>query len=342
MSEVISIEEAKEPARDVAAPVVDSIPIEFSRIEPSDRKRMGLTKLTLDKGVTTEVIGHLYGMDFMIETEDYRVRLFFDHYNFRLKILDYEARDYRAMVERVNWLAAENDLEKIFWKAGEEDWRKFLSFGYQLEGILKYYFKGEDAYVMSKFRTQERLQSDELIAECELIETLMRRPQVYDPPAMPEGYELVLATREHIPQLVELYRRIFKTYPSPLTHPDYLLQTMERNVLYRAVLNGEGDVVSAASAEMDFKHKNAELTDCATDPGERGKGLMYHLLHRLEEDLREREIITAYTLARGTSFGMNLVFYRLGHEFCGRLINNCDIYGQFEDMNIWVKPLVVL
>jgi hypothetical protein len=35
---------------------------------------------------------------------------------------------------------------------------------------------------------------------------------------------------------------------------------------------------------------------------------------------------------------MNIVFMRAGFEYCGRLINNCDIYGQYEDMNIWVKP----
>ena len=31
--------------------------------------------------------------------------------------------------------------------------------------------------------------------------------------------------------------------------------------------------------------------------------------------------------------------YGLGYEYSGRLVNNCDIYGQFEDMNIWVKLL---
>ncbi|MBA2661003.1 MAG: putative beta-lysine N-acetyltransferase [Bradymonadaceae bacterium] len=307
--------------------------------QPSKKKRMGLAQLTLDKGVKTQVIGHLYGLDFHIEAEGYKVRVFFDHYNDRLKILDYEASDYRAMVERVNWLAAENDFEKIFWKAAEKDWRKFLTFGYQLEGILKYYFEGKDAYVMSKFRTTERVQSDDLIAECELIEQLMGRSRVYTPPALPAGYRICMASSKHIPQLVALYRRIFQTYPSPLTHPDYIFQTMERDVLYQVVLNEAGDVVSAASAELDEKNRNAELTDCATAESERGQGLMFHILQSLEAELARRNFVAAYTLARATSFGMNLVFYRLGHEFCGRLINNCDIYGQFEDMNIWVKHL---
>lgn len=312
---------------------------ELWRTEPSKRRRMGLAQLTLDKGVKTEVIGHLYGLDFDIEADGYRVRVFFDHYNFRLKILDYEATDYRAMIRRIHWLASENSFEKIFWKASEADWRRFLSFGYRLEGIMKYYFNGEDAFVMSRFCTAERIQSDDLIAECELIEQLMMRPRAYEPPPLPAGYQMMIARPEHITQLVTLYRGIFQTYPSPLTHPDYIYQTMARHVLYRVVLDAKGQVVSAASADIDVKNRNAELTDCATDPQARGQGLMFHLLRALEDDLREREITTSYTLARGTSFGMNLVFYRLGHEFCGRLINNCDIHGQFEDMNIWSKLL---
>jgi len=36
---------------------------------------------------------------------------------------------------------------------------------------------------------------------------------------------------------------------------------------------------------------------------------------------------------------MNRVFYNLGYEFMGRLVNNCDIQGAFEDMNIWVRSL---
>jgi hypothetical protein len=44
-------------------------------------------------------------------------------------------------------------------------------------------------------------------------------------------------------------------------------------------------------------------------------------------------------MARARSFGMNMVFYQLGYEFNGRLVNNCDIHGGYEDMNIWVKDL---
>lgn len=323
-----------------AAPPVKakSAPSEWAQMEPTEKK-MGLVRLTLDRGVKTTVIGTLYGLDFELDDDRYRANIFFDYYNRRLKVLSYEATDYPALLERLAWLAEQNDFDKIFFKAKKDDWQVFLAHGYMLEGILKYYFHGEDAYVLSKFRTTARVTSEHLIEESDLIEELTKDPPQKQVKPLPQGYSLFRCTSEHIPQLVQLYRRVFETYPSPLTHPDYILATMERNVLYRGIADENGDLVSAASGEVDDKHSNAEMTDCATHPSQRGKSLMFHILTALEEDLRERGIITAYTLARARSVGMNRVFHRLGYEYSGRLVNNCDIYGQFEDMNIWVRKL---
>jgi putative beta-lysine N-acetyltransferase len=300
---------------------------------------MGLVTLTLDKGVETTVVGHVYGLDFEIEADGYRTRVFFDYYSRRLKVLSYEATDFWALAARLDFLARANGFDKIFLKARKDDWQRFLGLGFVLEGILKYYFRGDHAYVLSRFYTLDRITSPHLINESELVEALMRSDRTAEPPPLPEGYRMEVATPAHIPALVQLYRLVFETYPSPLTHPDYLLQTMERNVLYRVVQNEVGDVVSAASAEMEPKVRAAEMTDCATLPTERGKGLMLHLLRKLEGDMKERGIDTPYTLARAQSVGMNRVFYRLGYEYSGRLVNNCDIYGEYEDMNIWVKHL---
>lgn len=320
------------------ASLTDGPPGEMARLEPSE-KHMGVVKLTLDKGVTTTAIGQIYGLDFEIDDDGYRVRIFFDYYNRRLKVIDYEATDYRAMVNRMNWLAEANNFDKIFLKATKDDWQVFLTFGYVLEGIMRHYFQGDDAYILSKFRSVERISSPHLIDESNLIENLMKDARDKALPALPDGYRIELAHTDHIPGLVALYRRVFETYPSPLTHPDYIQQTMARDILYRVVLNEADEIVSAASADIDLKHSNAEMTDCATLASERGKGLMLHLLQHLEADLRQRRIMTGYTLARAMSVGMNRVFYRLGYEYSGRLVNNCDIYGAFEDLNIWVKRL---
>ena len=113
---------------------------------------------------------------------------------------------------------------------------------------------------------------------------------------------------------------------------------MDRNVHF--VLATQGDEpVAAASADISQKYSNAELTDCATVPTLQGKGVMQFILQELEEILKQKNILTSYTLARAKSVGMNKSFFRLNYEYSGRLIKNCDIYGEFEDLNIWVKRI---
>lgn len=315
-------------------PVAD----EWSGLHPT-QKDMGLIQLTLDKGVKTTVVGTFYGLDFEIENEGYMVNVFFDYYNRRLKVLDYDAEDYTAMIQRLAWLAESNKFDKVFVKASIEDFQQFLSHGFMMEGVLRYYFHGEDAYVLSRFSSTARVQSDDLFEEAKMIEELIyNTAPAKQTQTLPADVEIIRAGKEHIPPLVMIYRSVFETYPSPLTSPDYIKSTMERNVIYRLAMRN-GEALAAASAEIHFKHANAELTDCATIPQAQSQGLMKHILTALENDLQEKNIITAYTLARAMSLGMNRVFFRLGYEFSGRLINNCDIFGQFEDMNIWVKRL---
>jgi putative beta-lysine N-acetyltransferase len=340
---------APEPAADPPQPIelqrtVTGVPAPPSELAgppdtPGDRP-MGLVQLTLDRGVRTTAIGQLYGLDFEIESKGFSVRVFFDQYSRRLKVLDYTASDHRAMVTRLRWLARENGFDKIFLLAPEEDFRTFLGLGFVLEGILAGYFGEGEAFIMSHFGSVERANSAFVIEESAIIEALTGKPRDFSPPPLPEGYRELLATPEHIPGMVKLYRQVFRTYPSPLTHPDYILQTMQRHIVYRVVVGPTGQTLSAASAEIDHKHGAAELSDCATRYSERGKGLMYHLLGRLEDDLRGRSIVTGFTYARARSAAMNRVFYRLGYEYSGRLINSCDISGQLEDMNLWVKPLM--
>lgn len=330
----------EDSVRIVVAEGAEQTPDEWSSLQPSDKK-MGLVQFTLDKGVKTTVVGTVYGLDFEIEGDGYTVDVFFDYYNRRLKILDYDATDYTAMVRRLAWLAESNKFDKIFVKARSEDFQTFLSHGYMMEGVLRYYFRGADAYVLSRFSSTDRVHSADLVEEAKLVEELIYNsaPSAELKP-LPEGVRVVQATAEHIPALVATYRSVFETYPSPLTSADFIKSTMDRNVLYAMAMRNN-EALAAASADVNVKHSNAEMTDCATFPHARGQGLMQHILLALEEELRRRKIMTAYTLARAASVGMNRVFFRLGYEFSGRLINNCDIFGTFEDMNIWVKRLGV-
>ncbi len=310
---------------------IDLVPIK-------ERAPLGVVELVLDEGQSVRAFGVVYGIEHTISGEGFTARVFLDQYNQRLRVYSYEATDYDALVLKLRWLAEANGFDKILCMAHAHDWERFLRHGYVLEAILKYYQNGSDALVMSKFRSQERLTSHCMMQEILLIEDLMSREVRPSRRPLPEGHEFRLARREDIAELTELYQTIFQTYPTPLIHASYLEHIFESECLF-AVCIHEGQIVSAASAELRPDLRAAELTDCATRPQARGRGLMSVLLKLLEEELRRREYFCSYTMARARSFGMNMVFYQLGYEFNGRLVNNCDIHGGYEDMNIWVKDL---
>jgi beta-lysine N6-acetyltransferase len=113
---------------------------------------------------------------------------------------------------------------------------------------------------------------------------------------------------------------------------------MQDGTIYYAYFH-QGEIVSAASAEINDFYKNAELTDCATLPEHRKYGLMKMILQELEVELKRRGVFCVYSIARSLSFGMNAVLYQLGYAYRGRLMNNVYIYDKLENMNMWVKNL---
>jgi len=302
------------------------------------RAPLGIVELTLDQGQTVKAVGVVYGVEHTISGDGYEAKLFLDQYNQRIKIIEYSATNIENLVLKVRWIAEANNFDKIICMASRKDWQRFLPYGYVLEAVLKYYLNGEDAFVVSKFRSQERLTSANLMDEILLIERVMEQPRIPHEHSPPPGYDFRLARRDDIPELIALYQGIFETYPSPLIHYSYLDIVFQTETIF-AVCTYEGRIVSAASAELHPHLRAAELTDCATRHEARGKGLMSHILTLLEDEISRRGYICAYTMARSRSYGMNNVFHRLGYEFLGRLINNCDIYGAYEDMNIWVREL---
>ncbi len=317
------------------------IKVHIPDIQPlpvKSRSEMGKVTLYLEPGKELTFVGLVYGVEHTVSGPDFSATIFLDHYNQRIRILDYTGPNYSEMILSIRRLAEANAFDKIICYAKTNDWQQFLQHGYVLEAVLKYYFAGEDAYVVSKFRSQARVTSGSLLEEILLIEDIMSRPFETTSRSLPEGYDLRLARPDDIPHLTKLYRTIFESYPSPLMHEDYMRTVFEKESVF-AVITREDTIIAAASAELRPKKLTAELTDCATVKSERGKGLMSLILSFLENELRSRDYRSAYTLARSRSFGMNQVFYGLEYEFLGRLVNNCDIYGAYEDMNLWVKKL---
>jgi putative beta-lysine N-acetyltransferase len=138
--------------------------------------------------------------------------------------------------------------------------------------------------------------------------------------------------------MTEVYKKVFATYPFPIHENKYIEKTMGDNVIYFGIWHNN-KLVALSSIELYEKYSNAEMTDFAVVKEYRGSGFAYYLLNIMENKLDELGINTAYTIARAKSAGMNNTFSKNKYAFAGTLINNTDIAGQIESMNVWYKKI---
>ncbi len=274
-----------------------------------------------------------------IAGDDFRAEVRVSPFNQRLQVLSYRGPSLPDMVAAL-WADAEaRGFGKLFMKAAATDRPLLEASGMEAEASIEDYFGADDpAVVMSAFLSEERRSQRALDREEEILERIRQQPPNRAAPDLPTGYSMAVARPEDADELAALYREVFASYPFPITDPRYLVATMESRVVYRIVRDAEGSVVAAASGEMDPLRGNAEMTDFATLPSQRGLGLAQHLLAALEDDMRTRGVHHLYTIARARSAGMNRVFYNRGYELTGTLVNNCHIAGRFEDMHVWCRP----
>jgi putative beta-lysine N-acetyltransferase len=274
-----------------------------------------------------------------IDGDGFHAKVVISPLNQRIQVLDFEAQNVESMVESLTKGAREAGYGKVFLKAPLHQRAAFEEAGMSAEAIITGYFAGQPAVVMSLFLDRERLQRPQAEEEESILGAIKARPADPSVPKLPGDYQMLRARRHDVDELAALYRGVFASYPFPITEPEYLISTMESHVVYRIVRNGRGTLVAAASAETDDRHRNAEMTDFATLPDQRGLGLAQHILAALEDDMAERAIHNLYTIARARSVGMSRVFYNRGYEWTGTLVNNCHISGEFEDMHVWCKSL---
>jgi putative beta-lysine N-acetyltransferase len=211
--------------------------------------------------------------------------------------------------------------------------------GYVEEAAVPNLFNGEeDGLFLGKYLDPLR-EMDTSIEKIEaIIATAEEKSWLF--PEIPEPIDSTVVIRpiepSETPILANLYQLVFESYPFPIHRPDYLADSMQSHVRYFGAFDDD-DLVAASSAEIDQDARNVELTDFATLPEHRGRGLAQRLLQTMEDAMRDAEIITGYTIARAYSKGMNIVFARQGYQYGGTLINNTNICGQIESMNVWHK-----
>ncbi|MBP2146140.1 putative beta-lysine N-acetyltransferase [Methanofollis sp. W23] len=253
--------------------------------------------------------------------------------NNRVYLLSLDPTDRAMMPGRLLDLAREHGYTRVFCRVRGGALEAFLRAGYQVEGRVPGLFGGvEDGYFLGYFLDPERARSD--VAAPVLSGTGPGHP---DRP-LPESFQMREAGEEDASALAALYEETFATYPFPIDDPAYLRSAMRDSVRF-FVVEHEGQVVGASSAEMDLAGKNVEMTDFAVSPSCRGAGLSVHLLHLMEAEMRQAGMIVAYTLARAAWPPVTRLFAGAGYRYGGTLVNNTQICGRCESMHLWYRRL---
>lgn len=266
-----------------------------------------------------------------IDVENGQVLIYQDEYNKRIRLDEFST----SPAEAIRCLSENSSswTEKIIVKASPDEVPEFLSQGFECEAFISGYFEGTDMYVMVKYLCPARRESKDWIGGQNMIDKILSS---HRSPREEIINNIQVADTRDVEDLARLFGSVFPIYPTPLSDPQHILKTMDQGTQY-VYIKENGHMLSAASAEINYPLKNAELTDCATVERARGKGHVQQLLLKLEDILTNSGINCCYTIARSHSYGINKAFYNLGYAFGGRLINNCYIYSGLEDMNVWYK-----
>lgn len=259
--------------------------------------------------------------------------------NNRIYLMKLHPADRSRIVPHLEHLARSRGYTKIFAKVPRSDKSLFTENGYALEASVPGFYGGEEAALfLGKYFSPEREVESRPELVREIIDTARAKAEHGEMPEQKGDIVCRRAEEADAGEMAELYRLVFATYPFPIHDPEYLKATMAKNVAYFGIWR-EGRLLALSSAEIDGHGKNAEMTDFATRPECRGKGRARYLLVTMEKAMRSAGIITAYTIARAYSFGMNITFAERGYDFDGTLTNNTNIFGHLESMNVWHKRL---
>lgn len=273
-----------------------------------------------------------------VQKPHYSITLTIDPFNKRVRVDDYLGH-FPSCVQEALQMVKETAAEKLIFKVRQENVLALIEEGFVYEAKIDQYYLGNDCFFFVKYFTDNRRNSENWVQEDQMMREVLALQSQLNLQKLPNGYVLRKADESDAVLLANLYRTVFKIYPTPMNDPSYIKKCIKNHTIF-FICTYEEKIVSAASSEINQFYHNAEMTDCATLPEHRQFGLMKHLLIKLEEELLAQEIYCVYSIARALSFGMNLALHQLQYQYRGRLANNCYIFDQVEDMNMWVKQLV--
>lgn len=258
--------------------------------------------------------------------------------NDRVFLLKYDPADNLKVLPELDRLAKEGGYSKIITKIHTGDLPDFILNGYKVEAYIPKFYNGKtDCVMASKFFDKKRGKSPKKLLKTfsSLVDSVNGQSKVMGL----NGFSLKKLTEADAVPVTEILKSIFETYPFPVHKPEYILKTMRnKSAIYFGIWDNE-KLIGVSTAETDFENENAEMTDFAVLPEYRGQNLASHLLEFMEKEMKTEGIKTVYTVARLAEPGMNKTFLKASYKYSGTLVNNTNIAGSIESMNIFYKHL---
>jgi putative beta-lysine N-acetyltransferase len=236
-------------------------------------------------------------------------------------------------------MAARQNYGKVFVKVRSIDAENFHRAGYVEEASVPCLYGGSETGIfMGYYLNEQRVLEPDADILDNILHLAYKKSGEPILPVAADQFILKRCEERDVEEMAAIYRTVFATYPFPIHDRQYLTDSMKSHVVYFGV-ERNGHLIALSSAEIDKSALNAEMTDFATLPHWQGNNLSVHLLLRMEKELKQKGIITAYTIARALSPGMNIAFSKSGYTYGGRLNNNTNIAGKIESMNVWYKTV---
>ena len=259
--------------------------------------------------------------------------------NNRVYIMKLAREDIPDIIRYADELTHKEGYTKIFVKVPESSVDIFTEAGYAAEATIPLFYNGSDTAVfMAKYTDPKRKDVPDATVIAEVLSAAFGYAGERSPDKLMEGFSLMHGHSGDAKDIAALYQSVFKTYPFPISDPEYIRESMQKQVRY-FIIKKSHQLAAVASFEFNADNKTAEMTDFATDPGFRGRGLAVNLLHAMETEVKKEGGLLAYTIARAISKPINTTFAGSGYQFGGLLPNNTNICGSLESMNVWYKKL---
>jgi len=254
----------------------------------------------------------------------------------RVYVMKLRDADPVDVLRRAETLAAQEGYGKIIAKCPTPAVSALTAAGFEVEAeIPRLFGPTVGGAFVGKFLEPARREDPRIERIGEVLRVAEARP--VDPPAPGVGLPAVIdATPSDATQIAACYAEVFESYPFPIHDPAHIRAAMEEGTRFFAV-HDAGRVVAASSMEDGGAPGAVEMTDFATLPEHRGRGLARRLLERMDRCAAETGVRVAFTIARALSFGMNITFSRRGYRYGGTLVNNTQIAGSLESMNVWYR-----